>query len=380
MADAPKPYGRHFEPSLVGCFIWQSVCRLWFKHAVKKANGHALFGFAFRRALTILSNLAVAAFTHPVDVRGKQPARFPCAFPHATQVSLRFLGIAYPHHIVAVNTNGPALSGKSPPSCDSNLVEIPLGVACEHPPCGREGERACNAWERVPSCDAGLVENSGRCALATPCSGEGQRPCKLWEKPPPSCQPNLVERPLGVMCVHPSCGREGERACIVSERIPSCDVGLTEAGGRCIDLSCGAEGHRPCTLIERIPSCDGGLIVQPLGISCVHPPCGRLNERACLITERIPSCDVDLIESAGRCMSASPCELSDAKVVAKPPINTLPPRSQGFTATRTGIASVRLEWLLSLQGPPILEIRRDGNRIGLVNGSMPIRLPQVCLS
>jgi hypothetical protein len=30
-------------------------------------------------------------------------------------------------------------------------------------PCGAEGNRACKVWERIPSCDKGLVERGRRC-------------------------------------------------------------------------------------------------------------------------------------------------------------------------------------------------------------------------
>jgi hypothetical protein len=96
--------------------------------------------------------------------------------------------------------------------------------------CGGLNETPCKVWERVPSCDSGLVEDfaKGKCvAKAKPisCGQEGQRPCLVTERIP-SCAPNLIEK--GGRCVHPQCGRPGDRPCTLAERVPSCDQGLTE--------------------------------------------------------------------------------------------------------------------------------------------------------
>jgi hypothetical protein len=142
-------------------------------------------------------------------------------------------------------------------------------------------------------------------AQAANCGHEGQRACTIFERIP-SCDPNLVE--VWGTCVHPGCGREGERACTVVERIPSCDANLIESNGQCVlPTPCGGESQRPCKIWERLPSCDAYLVEQPLGVSCVHPGCGRENERACTVVERIPSCDANLIESNGKCVVPMQC-------------------------------------------------------------------------
>ena len=87
------------------------------------------------------------------------------------------------------------------------------------PPCGGDGERACCLipFERLPSCDAGLVE-SGSCTGTLGTGNCGLGDCSL------------------AMCVDPQCGALGERACCLDEHIPSCDSGLVEditADGAC---------------------------------------------------------------------------------------------------------------------------------------------------
>ena len=133
------------------------------------------------------------------------------------------------------------------------------------------------------------------------CGAEGQAACNVFQRVP-SCDKNLVEK--AARCIHPPCGRENERACVVTERIPSCDDALREIGGKCLGPTCGGEGNRACLAVERIPSCDPYLVEQ--SGTCRHPACGRLNERACAITERVPSCDINLTEVAGRCSIPGP--------------------------------------------------------------------------
>jgi hypothetical protein len=108
------------------------------------------------------------------------------------------------------------------------------------------------------------------------------------------------------------CGAEGQRACLVTDRIPSCDVNLTEASGTCWRPDCGREGQRGCGPTERVvfdfilrlpvpQVCDANLKHDLIRNLCVHPDCGRDGERACTIFERVPSCDVDLVERAALC-------------------------------------------------------------------------------
>ena len=123
------------------------------------------------------------------------------------------------------------------------------------------------------------------------------------------------------------CGLQGGRPCLVTERIPSCDINLVEAAGQCVRPNCGAENQRPCSAFERsslnlmlltpLPApqpCDFNLKVD--GGVCVRPNCGREGQRACDVFTRLPSCDLNLIESSGQCvhppcgrMGEAPCDL-----------------------------------------------------------------------
>jgi hypothetical protein len=169
--------------------------------------------------------------------------------------------------------------------------------------CGQQGGRPCTIFERVPSCNAGLIESGGRCVAPTPCGYQGERACLITERVP-SCNAGLIES--GGRCVAPpTCGGQNQRACLVTERLPSCNYGLVENSGRCVSPTpCGGQGQRACLVTERMPSCDQ-LLVEING-RCAHPACGNPGQRACLVTERIPSCDTNLIERNGRCEPLAP--------------------------------------------------------------------------
>ena len=49
-----------------------------------------------------------------------------------------------------------------------------------------------------------------------------------------------------------TCGADGGRPCTVTERMPSCNLNLSESGGRGYRAACGAEGQRGCGPTERI--------------------------------------------------------------------------------------------------------------------------------
>jgi hypothetical protein len=205
--------------------------------------------------------------------------------------------------------------------------------------CGGLNQRPCKVFERIPSCNRGLVEDlrHGRCIAKAKrsqrplrCGALNQRPCRVNERVP-SCNRGLVEdlrhgrciakakpkpvlphvgRPIIRPAPKPHCGALNQRACKVTERVPSCDRGLVEIRGKCLRrLNCGAEGQRPCTVAERIPSCNKGLVEYTNG-KCMRPVCGGLGMRACKIGERIPSCDKGLRESLGKCVRLKPGELA----------------------------------------------------------------------
>lgn len=152
--------------------------------------------------------------------------------------------------------------------------------------CGAQGERPCTIAERLPSCDVNLVEAAGQCVRPL-CGREGERACGterfvfdfvLRAPVPMPCDVNLKFDILRGQCVHPGCGRANGRACTVLERIPSCDLDLTEISGRCIRPQCGRLNERPCNVpAERLVVaatagfCDSGLILHPVAKLCLRP-------------------------------------------------------------------------------------------------------------
>jgi len=298
------------------------------------------------------------------------------------------------HEVLGCSGNctcgGPNPAGllKSIGHCEANPVIAP---------CGGAGQRACCVTERIPSCNPGMHEVlgcSGNCTcggpnpagalkaighcevkpVATPCGGVGQRACCVTERIP-SCNPGAHEvlgcsgncicggpNPAGALkaighCeanpVATPCGGVGQRACCVTERVPSCNPGAHEvlgcsgnctcggpnpagalkAIGHCeanpVVTPCGGPGQRACCVTERIPSCNPGM-KEVLGCSgnctcggpnpagalkaighCVAQTCGGLGQRACCVTERVPSCDLGLLEVPGctgdcKCGGANP--------------------------------------------------------------------------
>lgn len=74
-------------------------------------------------------------------------------------------------------------------------------------------------------------------AYAANCGGVNKRPCTIFERIP-SCNKGLVEY-LNGKCLRPICGALNQKACDIGERIPSCDSGLRESLGKCIVLKPG---------------------------------------------------------------------------------------------------------------------------------------------
>lgn len=164
------------------------------------------------------------------------------------------------------------------------LVMMGAGAPALAVDCGYQNARACTVFERLPSCDQGLIETAGRCVSPAP---------------------------------PPSCGGQNQRACLVTERLPSCNQGLVESAGRCVSPTpCGAQGQRACLVAERLPSCDPNLI--EINGRCAHPACGRVDDRACRVNERIPSCDDKLVERNGRCVDPSPASPPGRPAVGTP--------------------------------------------------------------
>lgn len=117
-------------------------------------------------------------------------------------------------------------------------------------------------------------------AQAASCGALNQRPCKVWERIP-SCNKGLVEK-LGKACVRPPAPRRPTKP----------------------KVSCGALDQRPCRVWERVPSCNAGLAENFLSGSCIAAGPGHLRRQADqTIRDLKPLVDLQL--SVGRCMSAS---------------------------------------------------------------------------
>jgi pimeloyl-ACP methyl ester carboxylesterase len=125
------------------------------------------------------------------------------------------------------------------------------------------------------------------------------------------------------------CGGLNERACLVTERIPSCESGLVElvstSGSFCRQIQsdgfpnhCGRNGQRPCQVTENIPSCKGDgfewLVAKPSGprLECVLPDpqgfppfCGDDGEPACNVALQaqllITACKPGVVNEGGTC-------------------------------------------------------------------------------
>ncbi len=97
-------------------------------------------------------------------------------------------------------------------------------------PCGGDGERACCALERLPSCNAGLVETAG-------CKGNCA--CGINK----ATGLDVPGNASGTCARPPSCGGKGDRPCTLDVQIAtgrkSCDKGLAEdfITNRCVDDS-----------------------------------------------------------------------------------------------------------------------------------------------
>lgn len=106
--------------------------------------------------------------------------------------------------------------------------------------CGGNGQRPCKLWERVPSCNSGLVEDfaKGKCI-------------KVTKNTPKAGNRRVV------------CGGQGQRPCRVTERIPSCNSGLVEdfAKDRCVKITANTpvRGARPSQSTTKLSLCNNSV-------------------------------------------------------------------------------------------------------------------------
>lgn len=129
---------------------------------------------------------------------------------------------------------GSALVARTPPA--------PVTVTA----CGGVGQRACCVSERIPSCNAGLQEASS-CGGGSNCTCGGPNP-------------GGAVKSIGMCVAIPqavpisACGGQGQRACCVSERFPSCNTGLHEKAG-CVDANCTCGGPNPGAAVKSNGMC-----------------------------------------------------------------------------------------------------------------------------
>jgi hypothetical protein len=129
--------------------------------------------------------------------------------------------------------------------------------------CGDPGERACCVGETSfgackpgsheesgcsgnCTCKGGLAKAIGHCVETSECGDVGERACCAGETKFGACKPGSVEAP----------GCQGNCRCG--------GVSLASSIGHCVPLTpCGGEGERACTIAEKMPSCDPGLFEMP---------------------------------------------------------------------------------------------------------------------
>lgn len=110
-----------------------------------------------------------------------------------------------------------------------------FSLTAQATPCGGAYERACCVGYLEYSssgwiCDSGYVE-SGKCQEAN----WGDCICNDGQ--------NIFQaRSIGICVPISPCGGEGERACCLGERVPSCDSGLYEVAGCVGNCACGHNG------------------------------------------------------------------------------------------------------------------------------------------
>jgi len=149
--------------------------------------------------------------------------------------------------------------------CLSAAVVLAPVLASAASSCGGPGQRACCVTERIPSCNPGLHEVLG---CTGDCTCGGANPLGAFNSVG-HCVPNP---PPPVIT---ACGGPGQRACCVTERIPSCNPGAHEelgCGGNCV---CG--GPNPGNALKSIGHCVANPVVTA---------CGGPGQRACCVTER----------------------------------------------------------------------------------------------
>jgi len=127
--------------------------------------------------------------------------------------------------------------------------------------CGGAGQRACCVGERIPSCNSGLHEVVGCTGV---CTCGGVNPFGVANSIG-HCEANAPPPPPPT-----ACGGNGQRACCVTERVPSCNLPLIEIPGCTGNCTCG--GVNPGGLVKAIGHCAPlpGIPQQPATTQTVN--------------------------------------------------------------------------------------------------------------
>jgi len=200
-------------------------------------------------------------------------------------------------------------------------------------------------------------------AFAAKCGGLNKRPCKVWERIP-SCNKGLVENLKINRCVR--------------HKIPK------------KRLKCGKLNQRPCTVVERIPSCDRGLVENFKLKRCVRQKkvvCGGVNQRPCKVFERIPSCNKGLGENfkTNRCvqlrsdqsaffygLSSASREVANLEKICHSVANKLPPIRTGIAAfDRSAGCQMQYQIGFRCAAPMVFEkVAQSSNLAGRIDTAM----------
>lgn len=168
--------------------------------------------------------------------------------------------------------------------------------------CGGDGQDACveigaPGAGSAMTCDNGLVEQGGKCVLATnsqntSCSGAGQPPCTT-STGQQSCDSGLVLS--GSTCVTATssdldfaCGGDSQDFCVspgIGGVQTTCDTGHIVQDGKCVAEGCGGIGGLdPCRVSSNgvsYPYCDSGYVLNSYGECQVPTSCGGDQQDSC---------------------------------------------------------------------------------------------------
>jgi hypothetical protein len=122
-----------------------------------------------------------------MDMTNAHDRRFAMSATRSKRALARGLLLRLTRRLLVALSTGVAVLG---------IVQLSTATPASAANCGAPNQRPCKVWERIPSCNKGLVENFrlGRCVQPARivCGALNQRPCKVTERIP-SCDPQLKE-------------------------------------------------------------------------------------------------------------------------------------------------------------------------------------------